>query len=621
MAIAIPTFAAVRPRVTAKLFREPRLLEDVVVEIADEYGSGFVKLCGPAGSGKSTAIAHLTAIFAHDERFLFLDRPSARQLDQCPSDRLVVAAMQSGGERNLELTLQPWGMDELIEYLLSQHHDECGSVVERLGAAARRGWLPLLAVAVLDRMAVDNTLRTPEDALRAHMNSLMTLPAQRSAAAKSAAALLLGSSARLEVAIRQLGKADCAAEVRRFLAHEMVQLPLAAEHLGSMISNGDFSDLACRLPRSLVKCVGRQCAEMANVVAQLTGIMGSRRPKPLQAMAASILLVADPAWRPQPGSRPMHLTGGIFSDAKWAGVSLRKTNLADCDFTGADLVAANFEDAALTRACFNSAALREANFRNARGQDVSFGAVDLWNGDLSQVTFWNADFRGAELIGCKMNDADLRASVFASANLEQANLTKARLLGANFEGANLSRVCFRQADLTEVDLRLAMLDGACFSGAMLGYAQLEGVRALELKFDEAELTGAYFTGSVFPSADFRGASLNGAHLAEIDWENADLRGADLRRSTFHMGSSRSGLVNSRYACEGSKTGFYTDDLEDLSFKRPEEIRKSNLCGADLRGVNAIGVDFYLVDLRGALLHPLLREQARATGAILENFER
>jgi uncharacterized protein YjbI with pentapeptide repeats len=85
-----------------------------------------------------------------------------------------------------------------------------------------------------------------------------------------------------------------------------------------------------------------------------------------------------------------------------------------------------------------------------------------------------------------------------------------------------------------------------------------------------------------------------------------------------MGSSRSGLVNSPIACEGSRTGFYTDDFEDMTFKRPEEVRKANLRGADLRGVNARSVDFYLVDLRDAKLDADLLAQARQTGAILED---
>ena len=72
-------------------------------------------------------------------------------------------------------------------------------------------------------------------------------------------------------------------------------------------------------------------------------------------------------------------------------------------------------------------------------------------------------------------------------------------------------------------------------------------------------------------------------LAEIDWPGADLHDADLHGASFHLGSSRSGLVDSPIACEGSRTGFYTDDYDDQDIKSPEEIRKANLRGADLRG--------------------------------------
>ena len=106
--------------------------------------------------------------------------------------------------------------------------------------------------------------------------------------------------------------------------------------------------------------------------------------------------------------------------------------------------------------------------------------------------------------------------------------------------------------------------------------------------------------------------------------SADLRLADLRGATFQMGSSHSGLVGSPIACEGSKTGFYTDDREEMYFKRPEEIRKADLRGADLRGAdlrgaNIAGVEFYLVDLRGALLEEHQSAQARQTGTILDDF--
>jgi uncharacterized protein YjbI with pentapeptide repeats len=107
-------------------------------------------------------------------------------------------------------------------------------------------------------------------------------------------------------------------------------------------------------------------------------------------------------------------------------------------------------------------------------------------------------------------------------------------------------------------------------------------------------------------------------LADIDWPGADLRGADLRGCSFHMGSTRSGLVGSPIACEGSRTGFYTDDYDDRDFKPPEEIRKANLRGADLRGANVEGVDFYLVDLRDAQYTQDQAEHFAKCGAILRS---
>ena len=137
-------------------------------------------------------------------------------------------------------------------------------------------------------------------------------------------------------------------------------------------------------------------------------------------------------------------------------------------------------------------------------------------------------------------------------------------------------------------------------------------------FHDADLRGALLTGSRMQEANFVGADLRGAGLAEIDWPGADLHDADLRRASFHLGSSRSGLVGSPIACEGSRTGFYTDDYDDQDIKSAEEIRKANLRGADLRGANIEGVDFYLVDLRDAKYTRDQAEHFRHCRAILED---
>ena len=167
-------------------------------------------------------------------------------------------------------------------------------------------------------------------------------------------------------------------------------------------------------------------------------------------------------------------------------------------------------------------------------------------------------------------------------------------------------------------MRDATLDGASFAHASAVQCIFEGIDLADADFDTATLTGSLFTGSRMPHANFRGAKLTSSGLAEIDWPGADLRDADLRGATFHMGSSRSGLVGSPIACEGSRTGFYTDDYNDQDFKAPEEIRKANLRDADLRGANIDGVDFYLVDLRGAKYTPEQAKHFARCGAILRS---
>ena len=120
----------------------------------------------------------------------------------------------------------------------------------------------------------------------------------------------------------------------------------------------------------------------------------------------------------------------------------------------------------------------------------------------------------------------------------------------------------------------------------------------------ADLSGAVLNMSLFTGACLAGVNLHKADLretglADIDLEGADLRRANLRGASFHLGSTRSGLVGSVIPCEGSKTGFYTDEREEQTYRRPEDIRKANLSHADLRGARIKGVDFYLVDVRGA----------------------
>jgi uncharacterized protein YjbI with pentapeptide repeats len=120
-------------------------------------------------------------------------------------------------------------------------------------------------------------------------------------------------------------------------------------------------------------------------------------------------------------------------------------------------------------------------------------------------------------------------------------------------------------------------------------------------------------------SSFEGATLESAGLADVDWEGADLRRVNLKHASFHMGSSRSGLVFHAAPMEGSRTGFYSDEFLHAGFKAPEEVRKANLCRADLRGAQILDTDFYLVDLRGAQYDAEQGLHLRRCGAILDDW--
>jgi uncharacterized protein YjbI with pentapeptide repeats len=524
--------------------------------------------------------------------------------------------MPSGGGRNLELVLQPWTTDELIEYALAKYPDLCGSIMSRLGAAAHRRWVPQVASILLDQFATDLALSDSTEALLQSIHRLLPTPKEQWAAADFCLAVTVGGSKQIELAHTKVKKARVSDEALALLRHSQVSLPFLALFLATKIEKGDASVLANRLPADLVERLGSACARRNQAITALSKALQSRWSENTHAMAASVLLAADSNWRPAEQRRAPRFGGGIFPNARWSAAMLRGSNLEQCDFTRADLSASNLEGADAYNAIFVEAILESALMNRMTAVAASFRRANLKHAHLKSARLREADFTAANLTEAQLSHANLAAADFSSATLWQADLREAKLLGAKLDDADFTGAHFGKAELIGVDLRRVTLRDACFAGANMTQVQWEDSHITNAQLQGATLAGAHLTGTSFPNADLRNANLQNAGLAEIDWEQADLWRADLRGATFHMGSSRSGLVGSSIACEGSKTGFYTDDYEDMTFKRPEEIRKANLCGADLRGVNAKGVDFYLVDLRDAKLDPELYEQARSTGAIL-----
>ena len=103
----------------------------------------------------------------------------------------------------------------------------------------------------------------------------------------------------------------------------------------------------------------------------------------------------------------------------------------------------------------------------------------------------------------------------------EPNLRRTGLQGAVFRGANL-----RGADLWDADLR-----GADFCGAHLQGAHLHGADLRGADFWRAHLQGAHLHGANLHGADFRDADLQGADLRDADLQDANLTGAHLDRVT------------------------------------------------------------------------------------------
>lgn len=584
-------------------------------------GSGprcSIGLTGPPGSGKSTAVAHLCAALGPDV-LVRIDDPvdhSNLRFEVHPNPSLRSPRKPIGAKPDATATLEmaPWTDEDLAEYLLATHRCRCRAVMLRLRADADRaalGGLPELWRIVLDEMAADDAVCTIDAALLRFLARGLSDPGLRAAAEHRALAALTPWAI----------EGDCPPprcddpSIKRMVRHERVCTMIAAHRLVAGLEDGSTRACLCeRLPLTLVQRIATLCSDAPLSLKSLDALM--REPAPgAHAMAASILHAAAPGWQPR-GSGVPNLSEAWLAGIKWEGIGL-----PGCRMNGADLRGAELPNADLLAAVLDGANLSGATLRNA------------W---LRAASLKRADLAGANLAGATADDAD-----FCHCNLQNAILAGASLRGALFRRADLTGAAFRRADLSEADFAEAMIEAAdftgaslvnarlpglsfggctfgaaCLRGADLARSNLEGLIADGMDFEKATLNDAFLTGSVLRSARFVSARLLGCRLAEVDWEGADLRDADLRGSAFHLGTTRSGLVGSTVPCEGSRTGYYTDEFYDASFKSPEEVRKANLRGADLRGANFDNVDFYLVDLRDARYSADQGEWLRRCGAIL-----
>lgn len=629
----VPQKAAVRPRAFAPHCGEPLPLEDLVLAFLEERqraladAGTIIQIEGGAGAGKSTALAHLAAVLPGAAGMAFLDGESP-EIAICRKLRretvILVSGDEDSGDVDASFELAPWTADDLLEYLLAAHPRECGALLTRIRQAGDDGPLqgnPELWRTALEELAAEPALPGVRAALEQAVKRIFERSDDRWYAEECCVAKLAGDLDRWLTLTSKLTR-EIPPDEFGLLRHQYPQLLLAASGLVDRLwtENGEQM-LRYRLPEELIHLAAPKIAASELLLHKLKSLLYQRHEM-LHSSAASLLVAAGSDWMPE-GAEPLNLQKGHFAGVQWPSVIFPRngpvrTNLCEADFSGADLSGADLTGADAIGACFHKARLHAANMESLDASEADFS-----DASLSGVRGERLNLSKANLEGAVCAEAFLRGANFSGANLSGAGFVGAFLAFAIFDSAQIEEANFEGADLCGAALCLlplnqANLRGARFPNALLQKCDLEGVELPGACFYNANLTGAYLTGSTMTGANFQKANLKEAGLADIQWEGADLRGADLRGCSFHMGSTRCGLVGSPYPMEGSRTGFYTDDYYDQSYKRPEEIRKANLRGADLRGAKLDGVDFYLVDLREARIDAKYKEHLQSCRAILEN---
>ena len=632
--------ARVRPRVYSIVSGESLPIEDVIGSILTADECGAIRISGPDGSGKSTALVHLARLVPPYLEVSFFDGPDPQTLREASIRGRVVFATEHTNTSPLDeseiqavfgwipgapklladLRLVPWGDDEWIEYLLAKDRRLCAPVMARLARADAveqdfLGGIPELWTTVLDVMAADDSIEGPREALRIALDRHLDDPYYKRIEGDCVEALAILTNSRSE-RIRALRQHHPDEALFRLIRHRPAQILLAARRIADELAEGTKRPtLAKRLPHDLVHEIARQTVGRPEAIQRLRSLIASR-DEAIQPMVASILHALRVGWKPK--GLPPRLKGAYLEEASWAGVDLEGTDMQDADLSRADLSGARLDHTRFWRATMCSANLQGATLYETKLQAAYLSRARLAKARAERANFENARLDGADFEGALMNHAFLRSADLRGARFEGASLVEADLSRATVEGADFSEADLSGALMVAMKLTGAQWVGACFSRANLSGSDLEQMVLPNAEFAGANFCRALLTGSRMPNANFRGANFSGAGLAEVEWERADLRGANFHEAAFHLGSSRSGLVGSPIACEGSRTGFYTDEYNEQDFKSPETIRKANLCGADLRGAKLNGVDFYLVDLRGAKVDPEHVGHLRACGAILES---
>lgn len=498
------------------------------------------------------------------------------------------------------MKLAPLDRDDVIRYLLDIRPDCCGSVISRLRTndfseigSDLRIWIPLLNEMIEQEFAtVDELLwatlqrelerhgATTYDAKLRILDQLKVQPNKESTKLWS----LLSISTMQTRLIAEL----VVEQLRRF-SKTPLKKSLAREVILEVAENvvGDSA-----IQKFLKKC----CTDDTN------------------SMACSILHHCRNGWKPVHFFKTM-LLQAQFDQAHWVEVEFKEARLVNCNVHASNLDRGKFYKSELVRCDFSDSSFRDSNMDKTQVIACSFTESDLARSHWTNGSSSNCNFSSANLTAIDWRQFKSHTANFQDADLTAANLTEVSFHKCDFEQAKLIRAHAKKCTFVDCRLGNATLDESVFTDCQMNGTDFEDAQIAFMRLANCQLSGSLWTGSKLSNCALDFCTLHQARLAEIHWTNCDLRGADFRGVIFHFGSTRCGLVGSPYPSHGTRTGFYTDVLEEQYFKEKEQIRRAALLDCDLTRANIDGVDFYLVDLSGCKMDANQRRQAIATGAL------
>ena len=607
------SFALVTPRAVSPFSGESLPLADLIRDYLYDNDVRTIRL---VGQGKSTALSHLAAEFSDTVGIRFIDGELPTDLDEW---LLTVFACSDEFKPDIELQIANWSQDDVIEYLMAKDRSKCKSVMQRL-TKSEDIWLgnrsPLALSIVLDEMIQSDRIQSAEEAVMQHFDSLDLSESQRSKLGYLTFQHLFDNEA-LGRTLSKLVPQVIDRRTTKFLCNQPIRYALAKREIISSLESGLIPKVMNQAwPRSFVRLVAAGIAQNVEVNNFLNRLANKAEFRGAPN-AISLLIRNDPNWRPTL-KRRLNLDKAQISGVNWKNVCAEKSSMLGIDFSNASLQKASFTKSLLTSGDFSCADLTGARLKKVQASRCNFSDATM-RGVLAQ----SAGLRKANFENAIAEFADFTSAVFKGANLRRVNFSNSKLSLADFLGCDVTDVDFSNAKLDNatlerLDLRTVRFDGANLTKAAMSKCDMEGIRIDDAILNKAWLNDAILTSSRRRNVSLAGCRFHNSKLAEVDWEGCDLRGAQFVNTHFQMGSTRCGKVDSPYPSHGTRTGFYTDEYDEQYFKRPEEIRKANLCDCDLRGARVLKTDFYLVDLRGAKYDEKQREHFQRCGAILSD---